>query len=259
MDDAIAQQVQLFADISQQIYHVYYVQTDILETYSPYPRLDAPCMFCDAPCQQKYNSGTPKICHALQDRIVFHLKFFISFLEKKSALKSYLYSFNIRHNKSPYNKSPYGEHTINYRANVLHVKEEHILTLLIRLDLAAKDTPLESNYILDKSSSKICLTYLRDGEIRAERNWSKQPMLTPTEQEVIILASQNYSNREIASILNDEVQTIGTIRKRIFEKLGVHGMPQAVIYCKVHGIITVDNVMELERKKRRKTSSRKYT
>ena len=114
MDDAIAQQVQLFADISQQIYHVYYVQTDILETYSPYPQLDASCMLCDAPCHQKYNSGTPKICHALQDRIVFHLKFFISFLEKKSALKSYLYSFNIRHNKSPY-----GEHTINYRANVL--------------------------------------------------------------------------------------------------------------------------------------------
>ena len=252
MDDAIAQQVQLVADISQQVYHVYYVQTDILETYSPYPRLDAPCMFCDAPCHQKYNSGTPKICHALQDRIVFHLKFFISFLEKKSALKSYLYSFNIRHNKSPY-----GEHTINYRANVLHVKEEHILTLLIRLDLAAKDTPLESNYILDKSSSKICLTYLRDGEIRAERDWSKQPMLTPTEQEVIILASQNYSNQEIASILNDEVQTIGTIRKRIFEKLGVHSMPQAVIYCKVHGIITVDNVKRLEQKKRKRKSSHK--
>ena len=161
MDDAIAQQVQLVADISQQVYHVYYVQTDILETYSPYPRLDAPCMFCDAPCHQKYNSGTPKICHALQDRIVFHLKFFISFLEKKSALKSYLYSFNIRHNKSPY-----GEHTINYRANVLHVKEEHILTLLICLDLAAKDTPLESNYILDKSSRKICLTYLKNGKLK---------------------------------------------------------------------------------------------
>lgn len=245
MDDAIAQQVQLVADISQQVYHVYYVQTDILETYSPYPRLDAPCMFCDAPCHQKYNSGTPKICHALQDRIVFHLKFFISFLEKKSALKSYLYSFNIRHNKSPY-----GEHTINYRANVLHVKEEHILTLLIRLDLAAKDTPLESNYILDKSSRKICLTYLKNGKIKAESDWHKQPKLTPIEQEVVILASQNYSSQEIASILNDEVQTIGTIRKRIFEKLGVHGMPQAVIYCKVHGIITVDNVMELERKKK---------
>ena len=121
----------------------------------------------------------------------------------------------------------------------------------------SQNTPLESNYILDKSSSKICLTYLRDGEIRAERDWSKQPMLTPTEQEVIILASQNYSNQEIASILNDEVQTIGTIRKRIFEKLGVHSMPQAVIYCKVHGIITVDNVKRLEQKKRKRKSSHK--
>ena len=34
-------------------------------------------------------------------------------------------------------------------------------------------------------------------------------------------------------------------------------MPQAVIYCKVHGIITVDNVMELERKEEKKNYVKK--
>jgi two-component system response regulator NreC len=63
-------------------------------------------------------------------------------------------------------------------------------------------------------------------------------LLTPRESEVLQMAAEGKSNKEIASILNLSVYTVETHRKNIMEKLNLHGVPELILYAVRKGIIS---------------------
>jgi DNA-binding NarL/FixJ family response regulator len=62
-----------------------------------------------------------------------------------------------------------------------------------------------------------------------------QEMLTPREEQVVALATEGLSNREIARELNLSEHTIKKYLFRIFDKLGVSSRVELVLYAVNHG------------------------
>jgi two-component system response regulator NreC len=61
--------------------------------------------------------------------------------------------------------------------------------------------------------------------------------LTEREREVLQLVAEGNSNKEIAGRLFLSVLTVETHRKRVLEKLGLRGTPEAVLYALSKGLI----------------------
>jgi two-component system response regulator NreC len=61
--------------------------------------------------------------------------------------------------------------------------------------------------------------------------------LTEREREVLQLVAEGNSNKEIAGRLFLSVLTVETHRKRVLEKLGLRGTPEAVLYAVSKGLI----------------------
>jgi DNA-binding CsgD family transcriptional regulator len=57
---------------------------------------------------------------------------------------------------------------------------------------------------------------------------SKQPTLSPREQEIVRMVSQGFPNKIIAGVLNISCWTVSTHLRRIFAKLGVTSRAQMV-------------------------------
>lgn len=64
------------------------------------------------------------------------------------------------------------------------------------------------------------------------------PILTPREREVLLWASENKTDAEIASILNIRVRTVRFHWNNIFQKFGVNGRMRAVILAIQHRLVT---------------------
>ena len=61
-------------------------------------------------------------------------------------------------------------------------------------------------------------------------------LLTEREREVLQLAAEGNSNKQIATRLFLSVATVETHRKRIAEKLGVHGTADLILYAVRRGL-----------------------
>jgi two-component system response regulator NreC len=61
--------------------------------------------------------------------------------------------------------------------------------------------------------------------------------LTQREREILQLAAEGNSNKEIAGRLSLSTLTVETHRKRIAEKLGLHGPAELILYAVRRGII----------------------
>jgi two-component system, NarL family, response regulator NreC len=62
-------------------------------------------------------------------------------------------------------------------------------------------------------------------------------LLTNREREVLQLAAEGKSNKEIAGLLNLSVYTVETHRKNIMEKLNLHSVPELTLYAVRKGVI----------------------
>jgi two-component system response regulator NreC len=62
-------------------------------------------------------------------------------------------------------------------------------------------------------------------------------LLTNREHEVLQLAAEGKSNKEIAGLLNLSVYTVETHRKNIMEKLNLHSVPELILYAVRKGVI----------------------
>jgi two-component system response regulator NreC len=62
-------------------------------------------------------------------------------------------------------------------------------------------------------------------------------LLTNREHEVLQLAAEAKSNKEIAGLLNLSVYTVETHRKNIMEKLNLHSVPELILYAVRKGVI----------------------
>ena len=63
-------------------------------------------------------------------------------------------------------------------------------------------------------------------------------LLTPREREVLQLAAEGQSNKEIAALLNLSLYTVETHRTHVLQKLKLHSVPELVLYAVRKGIIS---------------------
>ena len=80
---------------------------------------------------------------------------------------------------------------------------------------------------------------LGDGDVARARVEKVDPyeLLTEREREVLQLAAEGNSNKAIAGRLNLSTLTVETHRKRISEKLNLHGPADLILYAVRAGII----------------------
>ena len=88
-------------------------------------------------------------------------------------------------------------------------------------------------------SPKVQRLLQQDHVARVRRAGGVDPyeMLTQREREVLQLAAEGNSNKEIAGRLNLSTLTVETHRKRISEKLNLHGPADLILYAVRRGII----------------------
>ena len=63
-------------------------------------------------------------------------------------------------------------------------------------------------------------------------------LLTTREREVLQLIAEGKSNKEIAGVLNLSLYTVETHRGNLMEKLGLHTVPELILYAVRKGVIS---------------------
>jgi len=63
-------------------------------------------------------------------------------------------------------------------------------------------------------------------------------LLTAREREVLQLAAEGKSNKEIAALFNLSLYTVETHRTHVLQKLNIHSVPELVLYAVRKGIIS---------------------
>jgi two-component system response regulator NreC len=77
--------------------------------------------------------------------------------------------------------------------------------------------------------------YMRELEERGLED--SYDLLTDREREVLQLAAEGKPNKEIAGALNISLTTVETHRTHILQKLGLHSVPELILYAVRKGII----------------------
>jgi len=63
-------------------------------------------------------------------------------------------------------------------------------------------------------------------------------LLTDREREVLQLVAEGRTNKEVANLLNVSITTVETHRTHILQKLGLHSIPELILYAVRKGIIS---------------------
>jgi two-component system, NarL family, response regulator NreC len=91
------------------------------------------------------------------------------------------------------------------------------------------------SYLTRKISRMMQEDYVREMEQRGLDD--SYDLLTDREREVLQLAAEGKPNKEIAGALNISVTTVETHRTHILQKLGLHSVPELILYAVRKGII----------------------
>jgi len=63
-------------------------------------------------------------------------------------------------------------------------------------------------------------------------------LLTDREREILQLVAEGQTNKEVANLLNVSLTTVETHRTHILQKLGLHSIPELILYAVRKGIIS---------------------
>ena len=63
-------------------------------------------------------------------------------------------------------------------------------------------------------------------------------LLTDREREILQLVAEGKANKEVAGLLNISLTTVGTHRTHILQKLGLHSVPDLILYAVRKNIIS---------------------
>jgi DNA-binding NarL/FixJ family response regulator len=96
---------------------------------------------------------------------------------------------------------------------------------------------IKSTYLGKKYVSSEALQILLNGHIRKSENLAKKGLLTPTEQELIMLFAQGKTAKEIAELRFLSYHTVNTHRKNIFRKLDVNNVQELIKYALKNGLV----------------------
>jgi two-component system, NarL family, response regulator NreC len=75
-------------------------------------------------------------------------------------------------------------------------------------------------------------------QIRDKQVEDSYDLLTPREREVLQLVAEGKTNKEVANILQLSVHTVDAHRANVLQKLGLHGVPELILYAVRKGIIS---------------------
>ena len=91
------------------------------------------------------------------------------------------------------------------------------------------------SYLTRKISRMMQEDYIREMEQRGLED--SYDLLTDRERDVLQLAAEGKPNKEIAGALNISLTTVETHRTHILQKLGLHSVPELILYAVRKGII----------------------
>jgi two-component system, NarL family, response regulator NreC len=91
------------------------------------------------------------------------------------------------------------------------------------------------SYLTRKIGRILKEDYVRQMERRGLED--SYDLLTDREREVLQLAAEGRTNKEVASLLNISLTTVETHRTHILQKLGLHSIPELILYAVRKGII----------------------
>jgi len=77
--------------------------------------------------------------------------------------------------------------------------------------------------------------YVRELRDRGEED--SYSLLSPREREILQLVAEGKSNKEVANLLNLSLYTVETHRAHILQKLGLHSVPDLILYAVRKGVI----------------------
>jgi two-component system, NarL family, response regulator NreC len=92
------------------------------------------------------------------------------------------------------------------------------------------------SYLTRKVSRMMQEDYIRELEQRGLED--TYDLLTDREREVLQLAAEGKANKEIAAELSISLTTVETHRTHILQKLGLHSVPELILYAVRKGIIS---------------------
>ena len=91
------------------------------------------------------------------------------------------------------------------------------------------------SYFSPKVSSLLQEDYFR--QLADQQKADSFELLTAREREILQLAAEGRSNKEIANLLNVSYYTVETHRAHILQKLNLHTVPELILYAVRKGII----------------------
>lgn len=107
--------------------------------------------------------------------------------------------------------------------------------------LQGMDTVLKGEYFMDSSvSHKVVKKLMQFPEKGAKITDASYDTLTPREQEIMVLLTEELSSKEIADKLFISPKTVDNHRSNIFRKLNLHSVIELIRYAARLGIIDVD-------------------
>ena len=74
-------------------------------------------------------------------------------------------------------------------------------------------------------------------EMKARGAEDSYELLTPREREILQMIAEGKTNKEVANILGLSLYTVETHRTHILQKLGLHSVPELILYAVRKGII----------------------
>ena len=109
--------------------------------------------------------------------------------------------------------------------------------ILLKADLiaAVKSVSQGHSYFSLKIRLLLQEDYFR--QMADKQKTDSLELLTVRESEILQLAAEGRSNKEIASLLNLSSHTVETHRGHILQKLNLHTVPELILYAVRKGII----------------------
>jgi two-component system, NarL family, response regulator NreC len=101
---------------------------------------------------------------------------------------------------------------------------------------AVRATARGQSFLTRKISRMLQEDYIHD--LRSRGLSDRYELLTDREREVLQLVAEGRSNKQVASALNIGVTTVETHRGHILQKLGLHSVPELILYAVRKGIIS---------------------
>lgn len=113
----------------------------------------------------------------------------------------------------------------------------YLLKDSLKADLmaAVRGVVLGHSYFSPKVSQLLQEDYVR--EMAEKQKDDSYELLTAREREILQLAAEGNSNKEIANRLNLSLYTVDTHRSHILRKLNLHSVPDLILYAVRKGII----------------------